>query len=265
MLIALAPGCRPQYALAALLLCAVYIWYLRGPRREALWFGAPIAICGFLLLWYNFARFGNPLEFGTSYQLTASTSTRGVSLHSAKPGGGFLLSALVPTSSMGPVPLRDAQICGAKSSHVRRKRNRTSRHQPDGGRGVGTTAPDRTMESGPAQQSDPGRSIRRDSRRADLHRPDRVRRGALFAGFFSGPIGYFHVCLALVGDAIPGLVAAQRCRRDRRRQSLEYGHRGCPKSGLQRRSPGPEPPACFERWRGGSARAPGASDYPWMA
>jgi hypothetical protein len=79
-LMGLAPGCRPQYAIAALVLCFVYVWYLRAAWRKAVWFAAPMAICGLLLLWYNFARFGNPLEFGTSYQLTASVSTRGVSL-----------------------------------------------------------------------------------------------------------------------------------------------------------------------------------------
>ena len=96
LLIGLAPGCRPHYALAALVLCVVYIWYLRGTRREAVWFGAPIAICGFLLLWYNFARFGNPLEFGTSYQLTASASTRGVSLHLRNLADGLYYLLLCP-------------------------------------------------------------------------------------------------------------------------------------------------------------------------
>jgi len=96
LFIGLAPGCRPHYALAALVLCVVYIWYLRGAWRQAVWLGAPIAICGFLLFWYNFARFGNPLEFGTGYQLTASAATRGVSLHWRNMADGLYYLILCP-------------------------------------------------------------------------------------------------------------------------------------------------------------------------
>jgi hypothetical protein len=80
-LVSLTPGCRPHFALAVMVLCAVYIWRRRDARGEAVWFCTPIAIFGCLLFWYNFARFGHPLEFGTSYQLTARASMRGVSLH----------------------------------------------------------------------------------------------------------------------------------------------------------------------------------------
>ncbi|MGA2580659.1 MAG: hypothetical protein ABSH24_32100 [Bryobacteraceae bacterium] len=96
VLIGLTPGCRPQYALAALVLCLVYTLRLREARREAVWFGAPMAICAALLLWYNFARFGNPLEFGTTYQLTADASTRGVSLHLRNLADGLYYLLLCP-------------------------------------------------------------------------------------------------------------------------------------------------------------------------
>lgn len=95
LLIGLTPGCRPQYALAAVILCVFYIWQKR-PRRAAIWFCAPIAICGLSLMGYNFARFGNPLEFGTSYQLTGSVATRGVSLHLANLADGLYYLLLSP-------------------------------------------------------------------------------------------------------------------------------------------------------------------------
>ena len=83
-------GCRPQYVLAAVVLSAVMIL---GRRRETIWFAVPVALCGILALWYNFARFGNVFEFGTSYQLTARVSTRGITLHlrNIVPGLYYLL------------------------------------------------------------------------------------------------------------------------------------------------------------------------------
>jgi hypothetical protein len=96
LLIGLTMGCRPHYALAAVVLCAVIIWYRRGAWSEVAWFCAPIAICGGLLLWYNFGRLGNPLEFGTRYQLTASPFTRGVSLHLRKLPDGLYYLLLCP-------------------------------------------------------------------------------------------------------------------------------------------------------------------------
>jgi hypothetical protein len=86
MLLGLTPGCRPNYALVVVLVAALYGWYLwrwtglRGSplQRELLRFAFPIAVCGLLLAWYNSARFGNPLEFGQSYQLTSSALDRGI-------------------------------------------------------------------------------------------------------------------------------------------------------------------------------------------
>jgi hypothetical protein len=96
VLIGLTPGCRPHYALATLVLCAVYLWYLRGLRREAVWFAAPIAVCGLSLLWYNFARYGDALEFGTRYQLSARAVTQGVSLHLRNLADGLYYLLLCP-------------------------------------------------------------------------------------------------------------------------------------------------------------------------
>lgn len=105
VLIGLTPGCRPQYALAAVLLCAVYIYFLReGQRWEAIWFVAPIAVSGLLLMWYNFARFGNPFEFGTTYQLAGSVSTRGVSLRLGNLARGLYYLLLFPPALAGQFP-----------------------------------------------------------------------------------------------------------------------------------------------------------------
>ena len=81
VLVGLASGCRPHYALAALILSTAYVCYLKGPRLELVLFVVPIVLCGALSLWYNFARFGNVFEFGTSYQLTNNAYTRGVTFN----------------------------------------------------------------------------------------------------------------------------------------------------------------------------------------
>jgi hypothetical protein len=70
----LAAGSRPTLALGALVLIPVYL-RLRGshPRRSlALALGLPIAACFVLLLGYNQARFHQPLEDGSRYQLSGN-------------------------------------------------------------------------------------------------------------------------------------------------------------------------------------------------
>jgi hypothetical protein len=66
----LAVGSRPTYIVGAIAVVPVLasIWR-RGARFPAVAFGS--AFCAVLagLLWYNIARFGNPLEFGLHYQL----------------------------------------------------------------------------------------------------------------------------------------------------------------------------------------------------
>ena len=66
-------GCRPNLAPAV---AALSLWMithaLRGEaaarRRRLAAVVAPLAVIGALLAWYNFQRFGNPLEFGFRYQ-----------------------------------------------------------------------------------------------------------------------------------------------------------------------------------------------------
>jgi hypothetical protein len=81
----LAVGCRPHLGLAAA--CAfVLILLFRGPGtpiefgglksqrfRDMLFFCLPVIACCLSIAAYNYARFGNPLEFGTRYQLWAAS------------------------------------------------------------------------------------------------------------------------------------------------------------------------------------------------
>jgi hypothetical protein len=89
------PGCRPNYVVVVAVAVAFYFlyqWRTRGLRgrdlvRELYLFGGPIAFCGLALVWYNYARFGSPLNIGQVYQLVGSEADRGMSVH---------LSALLP-------------------------------------------------------------------------------------------------------------------------------------------------------------------------
>jgi len=80
----LAVGSRPTYLLLAALIVATAVALLRraDARRDAgallrlaLAAAGPAAVIGLGLAWYNYARFGDPLEFGMSYQLNALTGT----------------------------------------------------------------------------------------------------------------------------------------------------------------------------------------------
>jgi hypothetical protein len=86
LFLGLTPGCRPNYALGATIVVGgalLYLWRVPGrdPRsflREAAWFAVPFALCGILLAGYNYARFGNALETGQSYQLVGNVADRGL-------------------------------------------------------------------------------------------------------------------------------------------------------------------------------------------
>ena len=73
-------GSRPTYIIFALLLPLAVIgllsqhrlkWTSREALRATICILAPFGICVLGILAYNYARFGNPLEFGTSYILAA--------------------------------------------------------------------------------------------------------------------------------------------------------------------------------------------------
>jgi hypothetical protein len=72
----LAAGSRPALALGALVLIPVYLGLRPSrPRRSlALALGLPVAVCLALLLAYNQARFNQPFEIGSHYQLSGYDS-----------------------------------------------------------------------------------------------------------------------------------------------------------------------------------------------
>ena len=86
----LAVGSRPTYVFAIVLLAVPLAWswwegrakgkwrWLPGPSwwRLGMAGAAPLAMIGCLIGLYNYLRFGNPLEFGFSYQLTGSIETK---------------------------------------------------------------------------------------------------------------------------------------------------------------------------------------------
>lgn len=73
---ALTFGCRPPLALANLLVIPMLIRFLRAGKittkliLKLLGAAFPYVVVAAGLMWYNAARFGNPFEFGQTYQLT---------------------------------------------------------------------------------------------------------------------------------------------------------------------------------------------------
>lgn len=72
-------GCRPPIGLASLVMVPLFIKLVKDYRTQGhslyelvLKTVFPYLIVALLLMWYNYARFGNPLEFGQSYQLTVA-------------------------------------------------------------------------------------------------------------------------------------------------------------------------------------------------
>lgn len=75
---ALTFGCRPPIGLANLLVLPLLVIYLRRKSVSMKLLGklmlaaTPYIVIGILLALYNYKRFGNPFEFGQSYQLTVA-------------------------------------------------------------------------------------------------------------------------------------------------------------------------------------------------
>ena len=86
----LAVGSRPTYVFATILMAVPLVWrwwegraegkwrWLPGPPwwRLAVAGATPLAFIGGLIGLYNYLRFGNPLEFGLSYQLTGNIEAK---------------------------------------------------------------------------------------------------------------------------------------------------------------------------------------------
>ncbi len=71
-------GARPVYlpGLAVLLLPAVLTWREGGRWGREFWAATvPAGLVGLGLAWYNYARFGSPLEFGQTYQMAGERLT----------------------------------------------------------------------------------------------------------------------------------------------------------------------------------------------
>ena len=70
----LAIASRPTYLIGAPLLLAPLAWWWRQERqlpwRAGLGVLVPLAFVGGLMAWHNYARFGDPLEFGQAYQFS---------------------------------------------------------------------------------------------------------------------------------------------------------------------------------------------------
>jgi hypothetical protein len=90
----LAAGCRPNFALLAVLVVVLVAWRSRSHKTRALGFVGPVLLCGVLLAGYNYARFQNPFEIGNRYQLADGVQNQAGSvfgLAKAVPGVYYLL------------------------------------------------------------------------------------------------------------------------------------------------------------------------------
>jgi len=86
LLLALSVGCRPQFALISFLAIPIFwnsvfkkrsLFSKKGAISTVL-FALPYVLVAVGLMWYNFARFGSPFDFGASYNLTTNdVSNRG--------------------------------------------------------------------------------------------------------------------------------------------------------------------------------------------
>ncbi len=82
--IALVAGCRPQMEVFALLALPIF-WnrYITRGRlrsragvRDAVVFLLPVVLVAAGLMWYNYARFGSPFDFGANYNITGNDMTK---------------------------------------------------------------------------------------------------------------------------------------------------------------------------------------------
>lgn len=82
--VALVAGCRPQMEVFALLALPIF-WnrYITRGRlrsragvRDAATFLLPVVVVAAGLMWYNYARFGSPFDFGANYNITGNDMTK---------------------------------------------------------------------------------------------------------------------------------------------------------------------------------------------
>jgi hypothetical protein len=92
LFLGLAAGCRPHLAAPAAFAALLVCWMKRSAPRRVAAFLLPLAACWLAIAGYNYARFGNPLEFGFRFQL-GGAAYRGVrfSRECVLPGLYYLL------------------------------------------------------------------------------------------------------------------------------------------------------------------------------
>lgn len=113
LLMALVAACRPQMLVGSFLILPLFWSYvkdsLRQPdRRRAvairiLWTALPYVIVAGLLMYYNWARFGSPFDFGANYNLTTNDMThRG--FHLDRLPFGLFMYLIQPPEFTGTFP-----------------------------------------------------------------------------------------------------------------------------------------------------------------
>ena len=112
---AFAFGARPSVALNAAILVPLFIGILLYRRQklqlrlgQAACFLVPVALGAAGLMYYNQVRFGSPLEFGTSYQLTVSNVNANRMYLSDLPGAIYNYF-LIPPRTKTTFPFLDTQ------------------------------------------------------------------------------------------------------------------------------------------------------------
>ena len=105
---ALVAGCRPQFLLASVLIIPIFKdvafrnkrLVIKGNISKYLSVAIPYAVVAAGLMYYNYARFGSPFDFGANYNLTTNNMPlRGFNLARLK-DGLFAIIAQPPSMSM---------------------------------------------------------------------------------------------------------------------------------------------------------------------
>ncbi|HIV86036.1 MAG TPA: hypothetical protein H9900_04415 [Candidatus Monoglobus merdigallinarum] len=81
--VALTAGCRPQFLLVAAVGIAFYWTHIfkmrrlfsKNSLRQTLAVCLPFVVAAIGIMWYNYARFGSPFDFGANYNLTTNDMT----------------------------------------------------------------------------------------------------------------------------------------------------------------------------------------------
>lgn len=108
LMFAMAVACRPHLGVFGAL---AILQLAMSNRRRLPALATPIALVGLAIAWYNYARFGNPLEFGLTYQITGEFQGRVTPrLVNVLPGlfynlfAGLDFSPVFPWFRLPPIP-----------------------------------------------------------------------------------------------------------------------------------------------------------------